>query len=118
MSQDRPQADDLIRTVREYIERLAPDLPQAQRFNARVAVHLLGIVEREGNEAADYDAAETDRLRRLLGGDGDLADLNTELCHRIRAGDFDDDWDAMLAHVAETVTNKVRIVDPRRLADK
>jgi len=117
MAQDRPQADDLIRTVRAFIERLAPDIPQAQQFDARVAVHLLGIVEREDNEAAGYDAAETDRLRRLLGRDGDLADLNTELCRRIRAGEFDDDWGAMLDHVAETMTDKVRIVDPRRLAD-
>jgi len=117
MAQDRPQADDLLRTVREFVESLAPDLPRGRQFDAKVALHLLGIVEREGQAAAGYDAAEADRLRRLLGRDGNLADLNTDLCRRIRAGDFDDDWDAVLAHVSETVTDKVRIVDPRRLAD-
>ena len=118
MAQDRPQADDLLRTVRAFIESLGPDIPQARRFDARVAIHLLGIVERDGNQAAGYDLAETDRLRALLGRDGGLAELNAELCRRIRAGDFDADWDTLLSHVAETVTDKVRIVDPRRLADE
>jgi hypothetical protein len=46
--------------------------------------------------------------------DGSLGDLNRELCRRIRAGDFDERFDDVLAVVADGVGQQLRIAAPPR----
>ena len=118
MAQDRPSADNLIDTVRAFLETLLPDLEGDARFRTRVSIHLLGIVARELRDAPGYDREEAERLGALLGGAGDLAALNERLSAAIRRGDFDARWDEVMDHVRKTVEDKVRIVRPERLATR
>lgn len=118
MAQDAPPAEDLVATVRELLEgRLLPGLEGEARYYTRVAVHLLGIVEREMRLAPESDAAERARLQTLLGAgeDEDLRALNRELAARIREGGFAGRSQELLAHLRETAREKLRIANPRRL---
>jgi hypothetical protein len=113
--QDRPPVDDLLRTVREFVESIRPQLSGEAAFHARVAVHLLQICERELAQtgAASFEAA---RLAAALGREAPLAEQCQALCAAIRAGDFDDRWDEAFDLVLRQVVDKLRIVRPEWLA--
>jgi hypothetical protein len=116
MAQDRPDAAELLDTVREFLEELLRSLTGDARFKTRVSAHLLGILAREWRDEPDLATAERTRLRDLLGrADGELAELNQELAHRIRAGSLDAGDPALFAHVLRSVEDKVRIVNPKYL---
>lgn len=116
MSQDRPSASELLRTVRQYLDDLGPRLEAAERYQALVAAHLLGIVERELALSPLSDEEEHQRLAGFLGTSGPAADLRRSLCERIRAGHLDARWADVLDLVLDEVVNKVRIVRPQHLA--
>jgi hypothetical protein len=123
--QDRPTAIELLQAAQEFIEKdLQPALTGRVRFHARVLQNVLGILEREwaGEDAAVR--AEWERLRLLLGTDGeqphDLGSLgeqvkawNKELSDRIRAGSFDDRFDETVDALEATVAEKLAIANPR-----
>jgi len=116
MAQDRPAAEEILDTVREFLEALLPTLDGDARFKTRVSIHLLGILAREWRAAPAYAAGELAELRALLGqADGELMELNVELARRIRAGAFDTQSEAVFHHVLRTVADKVRIVNPKHL---
>jgi len=113
--QDRPPVDDLLRTVRQFVESIAPWLSGEAAFHARVAVYLLQICERELAQTggASFEAA---RLAAVLGRERPLAEQCRVLCAGIRAGDFDDRWDEAFDLALRQVVDKVRIVRPEWLA--
>jgi len=113
--QDRPPVDDLLRTVRQFVESIAPLLSGEAAFHARVAVYLLQICERELAQTggASFEAA---RLAAVLGRERPLAEQCRVLCAGIRAGDFDDRWDEAFDLALRQVVDKVRIVRPEWLA--
>ncbi len=129
--EDRPTAIELIQAVREFLEReLVPGVAdRGLRYQALIALSVLGIVEREVPEREGRLRAELDALADLLGRAraeppaeaGRLPALvleaNRELCRRIRAGAADDaPWrERVLAHVRNVVEEKLRISDPERL---
>lgn len=116
MSQDRPTAAELIDAVREFIEKdVAPELSGQKAFHARVAANALTLAMRELRDGPATDAAARDRLRNLLGEEGDLETLNRRLAERIRAGEMDDRADATLDHLLKTAEDKLRIANPRHL---
>ena len=118
MAQDRPSADNLIETVRAFLETLLPRLEGDDRFKTLVSVHLLGIVGRELRDGPGFDRAELERLQELLGREGELAELNAELARKIRDGSLDERAEAVFAHVLQSVEDKLRIVRPDRLERK
>ena len=68
--------------MREYLERdVMPATEGRIAFHARVAVNVLGMVERELELGAALDVAEHARLVELLGRDGTIREL-TELARR------------------------------------
>lgn len=77
----RPTAEDMITAVREYLHTaLLPDVPAEHAFHLRIAVNILGMVERE---LADAGAATTRHHDRLT----DLGYSNdAELSEAIRSG--------------------------------
>jgi hypothetical protein len=123
---DRPTAGELVEAVRRFLEaELLPTVGDARlRFQALVAVNVLGIVGREL-------AAEEEMLReewRLLGPGGaepgTLAELRRavreasgRLCERIRAGEFDDParFRALAGLARQTVRRKLEVANPRYL---
>lgn len=123
MPQDRPTAAELVRAVRTLLEREAlPKLDGAARFHMRVSSNVLEIVARELELGPALDLAEHARLRALLAGDAKheragapeatLDALNRTLCAQIRDGSLDARRGEVLAHVRETVRDKLRIARP------
>jgi hypothetical protein len=110
---DRPSAAQLVAAVRDFLERVAqPELSGHSAFHARVAANALAIVERELALAAGQDAAERERLRGLLGGDGPLEAQNRALCRAIRAGEISLETPALLEHLRATTLAKLAVDQP------
>lgn len=114
--QDRPTAAELIEAVREFLESEAgPALGGRTAFHARVAANALAIVGRELADGPRLDREEGERLRALLGRDGDLTTLNAELARRIRDGSLDWREPDVIDHVRRTVRDKLAVANPRML---
>jgi hypothetical protein len=107
---DRPTAAELVAAVREFLERDVLSATDGQvRFHARVAINVLGMVERELALGPPQAAAHAERLARLgVGGDAELAAA-------IRAGDLDDRAAEVRAVLLESVRDKLRVANPRYL---
>jgi hypothetical protein len=111
---DPPALDELVAAVREFLERDAmPRLEGRAAFHARVAANALAIVERQLALAPEAEAAERARLRELLGRDGGLAELNRELCARIRAGTLGLETPGLARHLRETTLAKLAVDQPK-----
>jgi hypothetical protein len=113
--QDRPTAAELLEAVREFVERdvmQREGLPPRVAFHARVAVNVLGILERELTLGPELDAAERERLTTLLGHGGELDDLTAELSRGIRDGSLDDRRATVVGHVRESVRAKLLVANP------
>ena len=111
--QDRPSAAQLVAAVRDFLEKVAqPELRGHSAFHARVAANALAIVERELALGAEQDAAERERLRALLGGDGRLEAQNRELCRAIRAGEITEATPGLLEHLRATTLAKLAVDQP------
>jgi hypothetical protein len=128
--QDRPTAIELLTAVREFLEQdVLPGLEGRKRFHGLVAANVLSIVTRELKEEETLLVAEWRRLRDLLRVDetvppGRLDGLRTavralteRLVGRIRAGETDDGafGDAVRTHVRMTITEKLRVANPKLL---
>ena len=124
--QDRPSYQELIDAVRHFLENDAvPALDGTKKFHARVAANVLAIVGRELMLEQSHLAREWHRLDELLGpmpmpsGPEAIKEalrVRTEsLCARIRCGDADADpfRTAVLAHVRQTVVEKLAIDNPK-----
>ena len=110
---DRPSAGQLVAAVRDFLEKVAqPELRGHSAFHARVAANALAIVERELALGAQQDAAELDRLRALLDGDGPLEAQNRALCGEIRAGRIGLDTPGLLDHLRATTLAKLAVDQP------
>ena len=115
MAQDRPTAENLLESVRGFLQELLPSLEEGVRYRARVSIHLLEIIVRELRYGPELDAAEHERLRRLLDRDGELDELNQTLASLIRSGALNDRRNEVFDHVRQTVAEKLRVVNPRYL---
>lgn len=118
MAQDRPNATNILETVRDFLEQLLPTLDGDARFKTRVSVHLLDIVARELGRAEEFERRECAALEALLHHQGELADLNRELSEQIRSGALDEQHERVFAHVLASIEDKLRIVKPRQLVSK
>jgi hypothetical protein len=113
---DRPTATELVAAVREYLERDVMTTTEGRvAFHARVAVNVLGMVERELELGAAQDVEEQDRLVALLGRDGTVRELTEVLASGIRDGSLDIPWSDTVAAVRETVRAKLEVANPRWL---
>jgi hypothetical protein len=126
--QDRPTASELLDAVRGFVERdVIPALDGTTKFHARVAANVLAIVARELALEDAHVVAEWQRLDALLDPaplPADpaqrriaLRDRTEALCARIRDGAADAGpfRDAVLAHLAATVREKLAIANPKLL---
>jgi len=108
-----PTSLELIDAVIGFIEqRAAPQLKDRDAFLARVAVNALAAVRREIELGPDAEAAAAERLRALLGHDGDFTALNTELCDRLASGELTAKDPQVLAHLKASIIDQVRIDQP------
>lgn len=110
---EMPRNDEILESVTSYLrEEIAPAASGRERFMARVAANALDIVRREMTLGPAQQAAERQRLARLLGRDGTLDALRQCLCDRLRAGEFALDDAELTAHLRETVVARVAIDQP------
>ncbi|MFI6503122.1 DUF6285 domain-containing protein [Nonomuraea typhae] len=102
---DVPDAAALVAAVRDFLE--TDVLPAAEgrvRFHTRVAINVLGMVEREIELGPAQAAAHAVRLAGLGVGD------DAELAARIREGRDDDP--ALLAALTAAVRAKLEVANP------
>ncbi len=107
---DRPTAAELVEAVREFLERDVMAATEGRvQFHARVAVNVLGMVQRELEDGESMATAHAARLAAL--GFGDEA----ALAAAIRDGSLDDRYEEVKATVWDTVRDKLRVANPRYL---
>ena len=113
MTQDRPDASELVAAVREFLERDVMAATDGRvQFHTRVAVNVLNVVERELKLGPGLEPAERARAAALLGHDGATNALERELATAIRSGALDQRLDEVRAHVRATVREKLLIANP------
>jgi hypothetical protein len=118
MTQDRPNASELVAAVREFLEHDVMTATEGRvQFHTRVAVNVLNVVERELTLGPGLEPAERARAAALLGHDRDVNALERELATAIRSGALEHRLDDVRAHVRATVREKLLIANPGYLPD-
>ena len=115
MTQDRPEAADLLEAVAEYLfAELRPEVPGEQRFRVLVAANVCAVVARElraGDRPVEEDLA---LFERLLGEpQEDAREAAAVLARRLRAGELDKRMDELIPALAEHVKRKLEVARPR-----
>ena len=111
--QDTPNPDDLLAAVAGYLREQAIAQLQGQAaFHARVAANVIDIVRRQLSLAPAAEAAEAERLRALLGTQGNLAELNAMLCRRIASGEMDLSTPGLVPHLWRVTLDKLAVDQP------
>ena len=107
---DSPSAAELVEAVREFLENDVLGATEGRvQFHTRVAINVLGQVQREIEEGAAMAAAHADRLAALGFAD------DAALAGAIRSGELDDRYDEVKAAVWATVRDKLAVANPRYL---
>lgn len=113
---DRPSAAELVEAVRELLERDVLAATEGRvRFHVRVAVNILGMVERELTAGPQAERALRRRLAALLGHDAPVRVLTGELAARIRDGTLDDRRAEVVDVTRAAVRAKLEVANPRHL---
>jgi hypothetical protein len=111
--QDQPTPVELINAVAEFLRTdIAPQLSGHAAFKLRVGLNALDLVVRQLTHEATSDAAETERLSKLLGTPGSLEDLNRLLSARIASGEAGFQTPGLTEHVWKTTMDKLAIDQP------
>ena len=117
MSRPIPDAKGLVRAVSAFLQQdMASERSSYRRFQSKVAIHLLRILEREVEERPKIEAAQLERLQRILDtSDSDLEKLGHTLATALRSGEIDWRRDDIQAHVRKCVKENLRVSNPRWL---
>src|SRR5438105_3922879 len=124
--QDHPTSRELLEAVTHFLStEVVPTVNDPRmKFRALVAANVLTIVTRELELSDALTQAEWQRLDALMGYDAPGENLAEEIevmtravCARIRQGQADEGafHDAVLAHVEQTVREKLRVANPKYL---
>ncbi len=115
--QDQPDASALVAAVAKFLrDRVLPELGGQTGYLTRVAANILDIAVREINLGRQTEVAEQDRLRELLGEDGDLAELNAHLALAIAEGTLSVETPGLVQHLHESTMAKLAVDQPRYAA--
>jgi hypothetical protein len=106
----RPTSAELVEAVREFLERdVMPATEGRIQFHTRVAVNVLGMVQRE----IELGPAQEDVHRERLAALG--FESEAELAAAIRRGEIDDRYDEIKSAVYGSVVDKLRVANPKYL---
>ena len=109
---DVPTAAQLVEAVREFLEADVMGATEGRvRFHARVAVNVLGMVERELAVGRAQEQAHSAALERL--GVADEA----ALAAAIHDGRLDDRRTELIEVLRQTVRAKLEVANPKYLGD-
>jgi hypothetical protein len=111
--QDEPTPTELIKAVADFLRNeIVPEIKGHNAFKLRVGINALDLVTRQLTMAEDSDAAELVRLKRLLGMDGALIDLNRTLSEKIAKGEVDLNTPGLAEHLWQTTMDKLAVDQP------
>lgn len=111
--QDEPGPTELTKAVADFLrEDIAPLVSGPGAFKLRVAINMLDLVTRQLTLEASSDAAEEERLRRLLAMQGSLFELNGALADRIASGEVDLLTPGLSEHLWQTTMDKLAVDQP------
>jgi hypothetical protein len=111
--QDEPTPTELIKAVADFLRHeLAPEIKGHNAFKLRVGINMLDLVTRQLTLQGASDAAETARLKELLGNDGSLTDLNRALAEKIASGEADLQTPGLAEHLWQTTLAKLAVDQP------
>lgn len=111
--QDEPTPTELIRAVADFLRtEIAPTIKGHNAFKLRVGINALDLVTRQLVLEGPSDAAETVRLKALLGIDGSLMELNRALAEKIAKGEVDLNTPGLKQHLWQTTMDKLAVDQP------
>ena len=111
--QDEPTPTELTKAVADFLRNdITPVVSGHNAFKLRVAVNILDLVTRQLRLEQDSDAAEADRLAKLLGIEGSLIDLNRALAEKIANGEVDLTTPGLTEHLWQTTLAKLAVDQP------
>ena len=111
--QDEPTPEELIKAVADFLrDEIVPEIKGHNAFKLRVGINALDLVTRQLALAQASDAAETERLSRLLGMQGSLMELNRALSDRIASGEADLQTPGLSEHLWQTTLAKLAVDQP------
>ena len=107
-----PRTEELVEAVARWIDTIRPELNPRDAFLARVAVNVLGVVQRELTLGPAAEAEAVARMSSLLGHTGSYEDLTAELCARLQAGELGAETPGLLAALRANAQDQVAIDQP------
>ncbi|WP_293903846.1 DUF6285 domain-containing protein [Phenylobacterium sp.] len=107
-----PTTEELVKSVALWIDQIRPSLDPRNAFLARVAANALATVGRELTQGPAADAQAIARMGEVLGLAGAFAELNAELCARIRAGELTVESPGLLAALQVMARDQIAIDQP------
>jgi hypothetical protein len=111
--QDEPTPIELTKAVADFLRNdIAPEISGHNAFKLRVAINMLDLVARQLTLAEGRDVAEAASLKKLLGIDGALIDLNRELAEKISKGEVDLGTSGLSEHLWQTTMAKLAVDQP------
>jgi hypothetical protein len=111
--QDEPTPSELIKAVADFLrDDIAPVIGGHNAFKLRVSINALDLVTRQMALESGSDAAEAERLSRLLAMQGTLADLNRALADRIAQGEIGLGTPGLADHLWQTTMAKLAVDQP------
>jgi hypothetical protein len=111
--QDEPTPIELIQAVADFLRtEIVPEIKGHNAFKLRVGINMLDLVTRQLTLQGASDAAETARLKELLGNDGSLTDLNRALAEKIASGEADLQTPGLAEHLWQTTLAKLAVDQP------
>jgi hypothetical protein len=117
--QDEPTPIELVKAVADFLrQEITPNIKGHNAFKLRVGINALDLVTRQMALQQGSDAAEAARLRRLLGMQGSLSELNRVLSDRIAKGEIDLQTPGLSEHLWQTTMDKLAVDQPNYAAYK
>jgi hypothetical protein len=111
--QDTPDHTEILAAVTQLLrDEIMPLLTARPNYQVRVAANALDLVGRQMALQAGFDAAEHERLVKLLGRDGTLLELNAALCEAIESRALTLESPGLFEHLWATTMAKLAVDQP------
>ncbi len=111
--QDEPTPIELTRAVADFLRNdITPMISGHNAFKLRVAINILDLVTRQLTLEGGSDAAEVDRLAKLLGMQGSLIEQNRALAEKIAKGEVDLATPGLSEHLWQATLAKLAVDQP------
>ena len=111
--QDEPTPAELTKAVADFLRSdIAPMISGHNAFKLRVAINALELVVRQLTLEEGSDAAEAERLAKLLGVTGSLLEQNRALAEKIANGEVELSTPGLPEHLWQTTLAKLAVDQP------